>query len=116
MDFSLDEDQQALVGLAQDILAKESTQARLNSLDSQGIWVDPPLWQQLAEAGIVGAPLSEDVGGGGLGFAAAALVLEQVGARVAQVPYLETVITALAIDTLGTAEQRQRDLPDVVAG
>jgi alkylation response protein AidB-like acyl-CoA dehydrogenase len=116
MDFSLDENQQALVGLAQDILTKESTQDRLNALDKEGVWVDQALWEQLAEAGIVGAPLSEDVGGGGLGFAAAALVLEQVGARVAQVPYLETVVTALAIDALGTAEQRQRDLPDVAAG
>lgn len=116
MDFTLDEAQQALVGLARDILAKESTQERLNSLDAQGIWLDQPLWSQLADAGVVGAALSEDVGGGGLGFAAAALVCEQVGAHVAQVPYLETVLTALAVDHLGTAEQRQRYLPEVVAG
>jgi alkylation response protein AidB-like acyl-CoA dehydrogenase len=116
VDFTLDDAQQALIGLAQEILAKESTQERLNALDKQGTWLDTDLWAQLAEAGIVGAALSEDVGGGGLGYAAAALVCEQVGAHVAQVPYLETVLTALAIDQFGTAEQRQRDLPDVVAG
>jgi alkylation response protein AidB-like acyl-CoA dehydrogenase len=43
-------------------------------------------------------------------------VCEQVGAHVAQLPVLETLLTALAIDTFGTAEQRTRDLPDVAAG
>lgn len=116
MDFTLDEAQQELVGLARQILAKESTQERLDALDDRGAWLDTALWAQLAEAGVVGAALPEDVGGGGLGFAAAALLCEQVGAHVAQVPFLETVLTALAVDAFGTAEQRQRYLPGVVAG
>jgi len=116
MDFTLDEEQQALVGLARDVLAKEVTQERLDALADKGTWLDRDLWAQLATAGVVGAALKEDVGGGGLGFAAAALVCEQVGAHVAQVPYLETVLAALAIDELGSDEQRQRDLPEVVAG
>lgn len=116
MDFTLDEAQQELVGLARQILGKESTQARLDALDTEGRWLDTALWSQLAEAGVVGAALSEDVGGGGLGFAAAALVCEQVGAHVAQVPFLETVLTALAVDAFGTPEQRQQHLPRVVSG
>ncbi|MDP9182437.1 MAG: acyl-CoA dehydrogenase family protein, partial [Actinomycetota bacterium] len=117
MDFTLDDEQQALVGLAKDILSKESTQERLNALDAKDTWFDSDLWAQLAEAGIVGAALGEDVGGGGLGFAAAALVCEQVGAHVAQVPLLECVVAAaLPLDQFGTPEQRQRDLPDVVSG
>lgn len=114
MDFTLNDEQQALVGLATQILGKEVTQQRLDGLAE---WFDRELWDQLAEAGLVGAALSEDVGGGGLGFAAAALVLEQVGAHVAQVPLLEAVVCgALPIDRFGTPEQRQRDLPDVAAG
>ena len=116
MDFTLDESQQELVGLARQILAKESTQERLDALDAEGRWLDTALWAQLAEAGVVGAALAEDVGGGGLGFAAAALLCEQVGAHVAQVPFLETVLTALTVDAFGTAEQRQQYLPAVVAG
>ncbi|HUR14527.1 MAG TPA: acyl-CoA dehydrogenase family protein [Mycobacteriales bacterium] len=116
MDFTLDETQQELVGLARQILAKESTQDRLDALDASGTWLDTALWAQLAEAGVVGAALPEDVGGGGLGFAAAALVCEQVGAHVAQVPFLETVLTALAVDEHGTPQQRQAYLPGVTAG
>ena len=117
MDFTTTEDQQALVGLATQILNERSTQKHLDSLDEQGIWFDAELWKQLADAGIVGASLKEDVGGGGLGFTELALLLEQVGAHVAQIPLFETVLTAaLPIDHFGTEEQRQRDLPGVVAG
>ncbi|MCW2600175.1 MAG: putative acyl-CoA dehydrogenase [Frankiales bacterium] len=117
MDFTTTEDQQALVGLATQILGERSTQAHLDALDAKGVWFDADLWKQLADAGIVGASLKEDVGGGGLGFTELALLLEQVGAHVAQVPLFETLLCAgLPIDHFGTAEQRSRDLPDVAAG
>lgn len=117
MDFTTSDDQQALVGLATQILSELSTKKRLDALDEQGIWFDADLWAQLAQAGIVGAALKEDVGGGGLGYTEIALLLEQIGAHVAQVPLFETVLcAALPIDEFGTPEQRQRDLPDVAAG
>ncbi len=117
MDFTLNDDQQALVGLAKQILSERSTQKRLDALDEAGTWFDAELWKQLADAGIVGAALQEDVGGGGLGYAELALLLEQVGATVAQVPLFDTVLCAgLVIDAFGTQEQRQRDLPGVAAG
>jgi alkylation response protein AidB-like acyl-CoA dehydrogenase len=117
MDFTTTEDQQALVGLATRILSERATPQRLAELEAAGGWFDDDLWRRLAEAGIVGAVLSEDVGGGGLGFTELALLLEQVGAHVAPVPLLETVLcAALPIDVFGTPGQRQRDLPGVSAG
>jgi alkylation response protein AidB-like acyl-CoA dehydrogenase len=117
MDFTTTEDQQALVGLATKILNDRATPKRLAELEQAGKWLDTDLWARLAEAGVVGASLREDVGGGGLGFTELALLLEQVGAHVAPVPLLETVLcAALPIDTFGTPEQRTRDLPDVAAG
>lgn len=114
MDFTTTEDQQALVGLATQILSEQSTKKRLDSLTT---WYDEELWLRLAQAGIVGAALKEDVGGLGLGFTELALTLEQVGAHVAQVPLFETVLcAALPIDQFGTDEQRQRILPAVAAG
>ncbi len=117
MDFTLNDDHNALVGLARQIHTEQSTQNRLDALDEQGTWFDAELWKQLADAGIVGAALKEDVGGGGLGYAELALLLEQVGATVAQVPLFDTVLcAALPLDVYGTDEQRQRDLPGVAAG
>jgi alkylation response protein AidB-like acyl-CoA dehydrogenase len=52
-----------------------------------------------------------------MGFTELALVLEQVGAHVAPVPLLETVLcAALPIDVFGTPAQRSRDLPEVATG
>ncbi|MBK5308000.1 MAG: acyl-CoA/acyl-ACP dehydrogenase [Frankiaceae bacterium] len=117
MDFTTTEDQQALVGLATQILSEQATPKRLAELEESGEWYDAVLWSHLAEAGIAGAALAEDVGGGGMGFTELALVLEQIGAHVAPVPLFETVLcAALPIDVFGTPEQRTRDLPDVVAG
>jgi len=117
VDFTTNEDQQALVGLATRILSERAAPKRLAELEAAGGWYDDALWQQLATAGIVGAALGEDVGGGGLGFTELALLLEQVGTHVAPVPLLETVLyAALPIDVFGTTEQRTRDLPDVSAG
>jgi alkylation response protein AidB-like acyl-CoA dehydrogenase len=117
VDFTTTEDQQALVGLATQILSEQATPKRLAELERSGTWYDESLWSRLAEAGIVGAALSEDVGGGGMGLTELALLLEQVGAHVAPVPLFETVLcAALPLDAFGTAEQRARDLPDVAAG
>ncbi len=117
MDFTTTEDQQALTALATRILSEKATPARLAELEKAGGWYDAALWQALADAGIVGAALSEDVGGGGAGFTELALLLEQVGGHVAPVPLLETVLAAaLPLDVYGSPEQRNRDLPDVIAG
>ena len=117
MDFTTTEDQQALVGLATQILSEQATPKRLAELEKAGTWLDDALWRQLADSGIVGAALKEDVGGGGLGFTELALLLEQVGAHVAPVPLFESILLgALPLDAFGTLEQRARDLPDVAAG
>ncbi len=104
MDFTLTEDQEALQGLAKDILDRECTAKHLDGLTD---WFDAPLHKQLADAGLLGVALSEDVGGGGLGFTELAILLEQVGAHVAQVPVLEALVPALAVDRFGSDEQRQ---------
>ncbi len=117
MDFTTTEDQRALVGLATQILSERATPKRLAELEQAGGWYDQELWRRLADAGIVGAALGEDVGGGGLGFTELALLLEQIGAHVAPVPLLETVLSAaLPIDVFGTTAQRVRELPGVTAG
>src|SRR5262249_11089863 len=78
---------------------------------------DRELWAKLADAGVLGIALPEDVGGGGYGFLEAAIVLEQVGRTVAPVPFFETVVlAALPIAEFGTVEQRKTLLPGVASG
>jgi 3-oxocholest-4-en-26-oyl-CoA dehydrogenase beta subunit len=115
MDFDLDDDQKALSELAARILGEQATTARIRAIEAEaaagGDGVDHKLWSDLASAGLVAAPLSEDAGGAGMGLIGACVVLEEVGRRVAPVPYLETVLSALALERFGGA-----DLADHLAG
>jgi alkylation response protein AidB-like acyl-CoA dehydrogenase len=95
MDFSVTEDQQALVDLAREILADHVTHERLQAMEAEG-WTtyDPGTWQRLADAGITGIAVPVEFGGAGLGFIEIALVCQQAGRLVAPVPAVWTLVTA----------------------
>ncbi len=116
MDFGFDDDQEALRDLARQILDDHVTNERLKELEAGGDGVDHDTWKRLADAGIVGIALPEDRGGGGLGFVEAAIALEEIGRHVAPVPYLWTVVAALAVAEFGSDEWRARLLPDICSG
>jgi alkylation response protein AidB-like acyl-CoA dehydrogenase len=119
MDFALDADQKALSELARRILTGQATPERLKAVEDAaaagGDGVDHSLWSQLASAGLVAAPLSEQVGGAAMGLIGACVVLEEVGRRVAPVPYLETVLGALTLERFGVAGL-QEHLAGIAAG
>ncbi len=110
MDFELDDDQKALSELAARILSERSSPERLTAVEdaasSGGDGVDHELWADLAATGLVAAPLAEEHGGAGMGFIGACAVLEEVGRAVAAVPYLDTVVSALAIERFGPPSLR----------
>ena len=115
MDLELDENQRAIADLALQILRESLTRERLRAIEATDDRVGADEWKQLADAGLLGVPLAEDVGGSGLGIVEACLVLEQIGRTVAPLPYLATVVgAAMPIDAFGTAAQRERILPRVV--
>lgn len=73
-------------------------------------------WSELAKANLLGLCLPEDVGGSGYGFVEACVLLREVGRTTAPVPLLPTLVSAMTIAELGSAEQRKRWLPGVAAG
>ena len=117
MDFTFSDEQTALQELARKILADHLTHERLKTIEATPEWFDRKVWAELAKADLLGIALPEDVGGGGLGFIELCLLFEEIGRAVAPVPALPTlVLGALPIAQFGTAEQRQRLLPGVIAG
>jgi alkylation response protein AidB-like acyl-CoA dehydrogenase len=117
MDLRPSEDQTALCELIHRILHENLPAERHREVEAGETGLDPDLWKRLADAGGIGAALATDVGGGGLGFLEACLILEQIGRTAAPLPYLATVILgALPIDRFGSPRQRQELLPPVVAG
>ncbi|MCY4193271.1 MAG: acyl-CoA/acyl-ACP dehydrogenase [bacterium] len=96
MDFSLSEQEQAVADLSCQILGDLSTPERHKRLEADGAAHDRQAWQALSTAGLVGVSLPESRGGGGLGFLAACLLLEEIGRTTAKVPFLAPV-AAMAV-------------------
>jgi 3-oxocholest-4-en-26-oyl-CoA dehydrogenase beta subunit len=120
MDFNYSEEQEAVRQLAGQIFGDRSTHERLKQIeaaaDDDGPF-DRALWKELADAGLLGIHLSEDVGGAGLDFVAACLVVEAAGRTAAYVPVVETMVYgALPVDRFGTDEQRKTWLTGVASG
>jgi len=117
MDLELDENQRAIADLALQILRESLTRERLRAIEATDDRIAADEWKRLAEAGLLGVPLAEDVGGSGLAIVEACLVLEQIGRTVAPLPYLATVVgAAMPIDAFGSRAQRERILPRVCDG
>jgi acyl-CoA dehydrogenase len=120
MDFSYSEEQEAVRQLAGQIFGDRSTHDRLKEIEAtagdDGPF-DRELWKELAGAGLLGIHLGEDVGGAGLDFVAACLVIEAAGRTAAYVPVVETMAYgALPIDRFGTDAQRKTWLTGVAGG
>jgi 3-oxocholest-4-en-26-oyl-CoA dehydrogenase beta subunit len=120
MDFNYSEEQEAVRELAGRIFTERSTHERLKEIE-QAAAIEGPfdrqLWAELAGAGLLGIHLSEEVGGSGLDFVAACLVIEAAGQTAAYVPVVETMIYgAAAIDEFGTDLQQKSWLPGVSSG
>ena len=117
MDFTLDDEQQAIFDLTNQILGDLSTHDRLKALAEADDHVDCDAWAALAEAGVVGASIPEAHGGAGLGFLATAMALQSAGAHASPIPLLSTIVSAaMPIVEFGTDEQQAAWLPRIADG
>lgn len=115
MDFTLDDEQTAIVELAGTILADRCSPEALRAHEASGEPYLRDAWVELAKADLLGLALPEAVGGGGYGILEASLLAEQVGRHVAPVPYADTIAAARAVAAAGAAEHGEL-LAAVVAG
>jgi acyl-CoA dehydrogenase len=120
MDFTFSEEQEAVRELATRMFTERATHERLKELEESAGDngpIDRDLWAELGKAGLLGIHLSEDVGGAGLDFVAACLVIEAAGRTAAYVPVVESMVYgAVAIAAFGTDDQTSRWLPGVASG
>ena len=118
MDFSYSDEQQAILGLARQILSDGTSQERLRQVERGGAArFDRELWARLAGAGLLGTAIAEEYGGSGLSFLEVAGIAEQVGRTVAPVPFLETVVLGvLPLAAFGSPGLCAAWLPRVAQG
>ncbi|HEX8084191.1 MAG TPA: acyl-CoA dehydrogenase family protein [Solirubrobacteraceae bacterium] len=115
MRFTLSDDQQEIKRTARDLLTTRSTWEKVRT-NAEAARYDDALWKELAELGWPGIAVGEEHGGQGLGVVELCALLEELGYACATVPFLGSVLAALAIEHAGTDEQRSEWLPRLASG
>jgi alkylation response protein AidB-like acyl-CoA dehydrogenase len=113
MDFTLDEEQEALRDAVRGLLkvydpAVDSERRRKVTAEEPGF--DEGLWARLAEMGLLGLPFAEADGGMGAGPIEVALVSEEIGRVLAPEPYVASVVLAGGLVAALGDEQQRADL------
>jgi alkylation response protein AidB-like acyl-CoA dehydrogenase len=108
MDFTYDDEQQALREAVRGLLATtyaDHETRRRTVADEPGF--DRALWGRLAEMGILGLPFSEEHGGVGAGPVEIGIVCQELGRVLAPEPFLASVVHAGGlVAAVGSAEQK----------
>jgi alkylation response protein AidB-like acyl-CoA dehydrogenase len=79
--------------------------------------LDRELWDQLAgQVGVCGLAVPEEFGGDGFSLVEALLVVEELGGRLAEVPYLGGLIAAEALLSTGEDATCRALLPGIASG
>jgi alkylation response protein AidB-like acyl-CoA dehydrogenase len=97
MDFELSDDQLALRDAARDLLADHASPRRVRAVVDAGSTHDEKLWAAMVDQGWLGIERSEAAGGLGAGFVEAAVLLEELGRRVAPAPFSPTLLALAAL-------------------
>ncbi len=109
MDFELSADQVALQEAARDLLDDRAGHDQVRAHLSAGDGHDARLWRDMAEQGWLGVALPEALGGLGMSWVEASVLLEEAGGHCAPVPLLPSLL-ALA------GARRGRGRPQGVGG
>jgi alkylation response protein AidB-like acyl-CoA dehydrogenase len=102
VDFELSSDQVALQEAAGDLLDDRAGHDQVRAHLDSGQLYDERLWRALSEQGWLGIALPEALGGVGLSWVEAAVLLEQIGRHAAPAPFLPSL---LALTVLAAADE-----------
>lgn len=117
MDFSLTEEQSAVVESARQLFDGHLSDARRTEVESSEDGFDRTLWKGLAAANLLGLAVGPEDGGSGFGFGEVSVLLEEAGRAAAPVPlWASLVLGALPVARFGSAELRSQLLGPMVAG
>jgi len=95
--LSLSEVQQHIVESAENFLSSASGMANVREVSQGDSGLDLDLWSGISELGWCGVHLPEAVGGLGLGMVELTLLQEQMGRRLACVPFFDSVVLAATL-------------------
>ncbi|NML16722.1 acyl-CoA dehydrogenase family protein [Azohydromonas caseinilytica] len=115
MDLALSEDQRLIAAAAADFLAEACDSAAMRRAAASEDGFDRALWQCITEQGWCGVQAPPEEDGLGLGWVGLALLQEQLGRRLACVPFFDSVVLSAAL-LRGLADAGRPQLAEVERG
>lgn len=116
MDVLLNDDERLIADSAREFLDGECPTTLVRAMETDPVGYPKELWEKVAELGWQGMCLPEEVGGSNMPLVYLGLVLREAGRALAPLPLHSTAVASLTIARDGSEAQRQKYLPDVVAG
>lgn len=118
MEFTFTEEQEMIRDTADAFLARASSSAAVRSAMVSELGYDPQLWASITQEMFWQAiHIPEQYGGMGLGYVELVAMLEQMGRYLLCSPFYSTVCLASnALLLAGTEQQKEKYLPEIVAG
>ncbi|KQW49096.1 acyl-CoA dehydrogenase [Nocardioides sp. Root1257] len=117
MDFTYDEEQQALREAVRGLVGKaysDFENRRRTAAEDPGF--SEKVWTQLAEMGILGLPFDEQYGGMGAGAIEVGIVAQEIGRVVAPEPFLTSVVLAGGLIAATGSEEQKTELLGALSG
>jgi alkylation response protein AidB-like acyl-CoA dehydrogenase len=116
MNFELTDDQKMLVETVVSFVRKDSPVERLRKMRKHEIGWEKNVWKQMGELGWLGVMFPESVGGAGMTFVEAGLIIEQLGTTLIPEPYTPLVVAGSALVNAGSSAQQEQFLAPAVSG
>lgn len=119
MSFVLTEEEQMLRDSAKDFLTAKSPVSELRRLRDEGCkdGFRHAVWREMGEMGWNGVVIDEDHGGVDMGFAAAGVLLQEMGRTLAATPFIPSaILSATLLRLAGSDAQKAEHLPKIAAG
>lgn len=116
MYFDLTSEQKIMRESLNGLLSSINSDAEIMRKYDSTAALDQNLWQRLVDMGLTGILAPEEYGGLGMDLLTLAVVAEMLGYHAVSAPMIEHSMAVLAISEGGTAEQKERLLPALVAG
>jgi alkylation response protein AidB-like acyl-CoA dehydrogenase len=116
VNFDLTDEQQMLQAAAREFLAARLKSETIRQLADSEDAFSEDLWREMSDLNWPGLMVSEAYGGQELGTIELAVLMEQLGYALVPGPIFSSMLTAIALETAATDEQKERYLAPLATG
>lgn len=108
MDVTFTDEQDLFRRTVREVLRREHPNTAIREAEASAKGYLPDLYRQLGDLGYLGLLIPEDLGGGGQTWLTTTLFFEEAGGVGLTGPYFVSFLSARALTTAGSAEQKKR--------